>query len=136
MLVIAQVMQNLKRKNTEKDSNVDVVIKHLNIICLVSRGEMGGATLPQSKTKLFSRQFVFKYSMTTSPLLSSSDNYKGLQRDIVYLGWSIEPSYLSPNEGGGESLGLSQRVRLYTGAQINFGDLTPYLTYGSQGSIS
>jgi hypothetical protein len=26
--------------------------------------------------------------------------------------------------------GLSQRVQLYTGAQINSGDLTPYLTYG------
>ncbi len=25
---------------------------------------------------------------------------------------------------------LSQWVQLYTGAQINFGDLTPYLTYG------
>jgi hypothetical protein len=26
--------------------------------------------------------------------------------------------------------GLIQFVRLYTGAQRNFGDLTPYLTYG------
>jgi hypothetical protein len=25
--------------------------------------------------------------------------------------------------------GLSQLVQLYTGAQINFGDFTPYLTY-------
>ncbi len=33
--------------------------------------------------------------------------------------------------GGGRVLrGLSQWVQLYTGAQINFGDLTPYLTYG------
>ncbi len=32
-------------------------------------------------------------------------------------------------EGRGELLGLSQFVQLYTGAQINFGDLTPYLTY-------
>ncbi len=34
--------------------------------------------------------------------------------------------------GGGSygvSAGLSQWVQLYTGAQINFGDLTPYLTY-------
>ncbi len=30
---------------------------------------------------------------------------------------------------GGELWGLSQWVQLYTGAQINFGDLTPYLTY-------
>ncbi len=33
--------------------------------------------------------------------------------------------------GGGELRGLSQRVQLYTGGQINFGDLTPYLTYDS-----
>ncbi len=31
--------------------------------------------------------------------------------------------------GGGELRGVSQRVQLYTGAQINFGDVTPYLTY-------
>ncbi len=33
-------------------------------------------------------------------------------------------------KGGGELRGLSQWVQWYTGAQINFGDLTPYLTYG------
>jgi hypothetical protein len=32
--------------------------------------------------------------------------------------------------GSGELRGLSQRVQLYTGAQINTGDLSPYLTYG------
>ncbi len=32
---------------------------------------------------------------------------------------------------GGELRGLCQWVQLYTGAQINFGDLTPYLTCGS-----
>jgi hypothetical protein len=38
---------------------------------------------------------------------------------------------MSPNAGGGGKLrGLSQWVQLYTGAQINFADLTPYLTYG------
>ncbi len=53
---------------------------------------------------------------------------RGLQRDVVYLGWPIAPSYMSPNAGrGGELRGLSQWVRLYTGAKINFGDLTPYL---------
>ncbi len=31
--------------------------------------------------------------------------------------------------GGGELRGLSQWVLLWAGAQINFGDLTPYLTY-------
>ncbi len=55
---------------------------------------------------------------------------RGLQRDVVHLGWPIAPSYMSPNSGGGVLLlGLSQ-VQPYTGAQINFGDLTPYLTFG------
>jgi hypothetical protein len=31
--------------------------------------------------------------------------------------------------GGG---GLSHWVQLYTGAQVNFGDLTPYLTYDQE----
>ncbi len=43
----------------------------------------------------------------------------------------LAPSYMSPNAGGrGELRGLSQWVKLYTEAQINFGDLTPYLTCG------
>jgi hypothetical protein len=41
---------------------------------------------------------------------------------------------MSPNIGGGGELRGSQPMieQLYTGAQINFGDLTPYLTYGRQ----
>ncbi len=36
-------------------------------------------------------------------------------RDVVYLGWPIAPSYMSPNAGGGGSLrGLSQLVQLCT----------------------
>ncbi len=55
---------------------------------------------------------------------------RGLQRDVVYLGWPKAPSHMSPNAGaGGELRGLSQWVQLYIGAQINFGDLTPYLTF-------
>ncbi len=55
---------------------------------------------------------------------------RGLQWDVVYLGWPVAPSCMSPNAGGGESCGVSaMRVQLYTRAQINFGDLTPYLTY-------
>jgi hypothetical protein len=34
-----------------------------------------------------------------------------------------------PKCGKGELRGLSQLVQLYTGAQINYGDLTLYLTY-------
>jgi hypothetical protein len=35
-------------------------------------------------------------------------------------------SYVSPIPGGGGLRGLSLSVQLYTGAQINFGDLTLY----------
>jgi hypothetical protein len=34
-----------------------------------------------------------------------------------------------PEQGGGEGVAGSQPVQLYTGPQINFGYLTPYLTY-------
>ncbi len=39
---------------------------------------------------------------------------RGLQRDVVYLGWPIASSYMSPNwgEGGGRVQGLSQWVPL------------------------
>ncbi len=44
----------------------------------------------------------------------------GLQRDVVYLGWPIAPSYMSPNAGGGgegrDLQGLSPWAQLYTGA--------------------
>jgi hypothetical protein len=37
---------------------------------------------------------------------------------------------MRPNAGGGGELpGLGQLVQLYSGAQMNFGDVTPYLTY-------
>jgi hypothetical protein len=51
-----------------------------------------------------------------------------LQRDVVSLGWPIAPSHLSPNAGGVAR--HQQMSTADTGAQINFGDLTPYLTYG------
>ncbi len=39
----------------------------------------------------------------------------GSQRDVVYLGWPIAPSYMSPNAGVGVELrGLSQKLRLCT----------------------
>jgi hypothetical protein len=45
----------------------------------------------------------------------------------------FRPHIWAQNEGGGgEVAGFSQSVQVYTGPQINFGDLhvTPYLTYG------
>ncbi len=46
-------------------------------------------------------------------------------------------SYMSQNAGGGDGVAGSQPMRTavhitWHGAQINFGDLTPYLTYGSR----
>ncbi len=41
--------------------------------------------------------------------------FRGLQRDVVYLGWSIATSYMSANAGGGEELrSLSEWVQLYS----------------------
>ncbi len=55
---------------------------------------------------------------------------RGLQRDVVYLGWPVAPSYMSPNAGGDRSRPMSTAVHItWHVAQINFGDLPPYLTY-------
>ncbi len=45
--------------------------------------------------------------------IEASVRNRELQRDVVYLGWLIAPSYMSPNAGG-ELRGVSQRVQLYT----------------------
>jgi hypothetical protein len=56
--------------------------------------------------------------------------HQGFTNRCGLLGWPIAPSYMSPNAGGGWELrSLSQWVQVYTGAQMNFGDLIPYLTY-------
>ncbi len=50
----------------------------------------------------------------------------------TYLGWPIAPSYMSPNAGEGGSCGVSYNEYSCAqshGAQINFADLTPYITY-------
>ncbi len=57
---------------------------------------------------------------------SSPGGGGGVQRD----GWPIAPSYISANAGGGGWFaGLSNEYNCAHGAQINFGYLTPYLTY-------
>jgi hypothetical protein len=56
--------------------------------------------------------------------------FQGVTKDVAYLGWPIAPSYMSPNAGGGGGCGfLANEYSCAHGAQINFGDLTPYLTY-------
>jgi hypothetical protein len=54
---------------------------------------------------------------------------RGSQRDVVYLGLPIAQSYISPNAGDGGGVSADEYSCAH-GAQINFGDLTPYLTYG------
>jgi hypothetical protein len=68
--------------------------------------------------------------------LKSAWLYQGVTRDVVYLGLPIATSYMSPNAGGMGGVAGSQpmstavQCTMYIGSQINFGDLTPYLTYG------
>jgi hypothetical protein len=46
---------------------------------------------------------------------------QGFQRDVVYLGWPIAPSYMSPNVGGGGELrGISRWVQLCTWSPNKF----------------
>jgi hypothetical protein len=47
---------------------------------------------------------------------------------VVYLGWPIEPSYMSPNAGGGGVAG-SQPMSTAVSAYVCLEDLTPCLTY-------
>jgi hypothetical protein len=49
-------------------------------------------------------------------------------RNIFYLSWPIAPSYMSPNGEGG--ICAANECSCAHGAQINFGDPTPYSTYG------
>jgi hypothetical protein len=57
---------------------------------------------------------------------------RGLQRDVVYSWLTSCILYMSPNAEGwgrGELRDLGQWLQLYTGAQINFEDVTQYLIY-------
>ncbi len=56
---------------------------------------------------------------------------KGLQGDMIYLSWPIcnsAPRIWAQMRGRGGLRGLSPGEQLCKGAQIKFGDLTPYLT--------
>ncbi len=69
-------------------------------------------------------------------ILRSSPVFPGSQTYVVYLGWPIAPSYVSPNaEEGREVVCMvlsANECSCALGAQVNFQDLTPtpYLTYG------
>jgi hypothetical protein len=61
--------------------------------------------------------------------ITPSVSIRGSQRDVVYLGWPIAPSYISPTAGGGRGGVSANGYSCAHGDQINFGDLTQYLTY-------
>jgi hypothetical protein len=48
-----------------------------------------------------------KYATLLSPGYITINAASVLQRDVVYLGWTIAPSYISPNAEGGGSRGVS-----------------------------
>ncbi len=78
----------------------------------------------------FSLRFIFIHA--TSPHSTSCIHSRGSQRDVVYLGWPIAHSYMSPKAGAGRGGRLGASANEYScahGAQINFGDLTPYFNY-------
>ncbi len=64
----------------------------------------------------------------------------GLQGDVVCLSWPIAPLVYEPKCGGWVGVAGSQPMNTavhitWHGAQINFGDLTPYLTYAGTRSL-
>ncbi len=65
-------------------------------------------------------------------LLEKEIKNQGITKDVIYLVWPIAPSYLSSNagEGGGVAWSQPMSTAVHMGAQTNFRDLNPYLTYG------
>jgi hypothetical protein len=59
--------------------------------------------------------------------LSSTMFESGGHRDDFYLGWPIAYSSMSPNGGRGVAGSQPMSTAVHNWAQINFGDLTPYL---------
>ncbi len=67
--------------------------------------------------------------VTVSVVLSEAGGYKEMS-PILADQYRSALVFVPKCGGEGELRGLSQGVQLYTWAQTNFGDLTPYLTYG------
>jgi hypothetical protein len=55
---------------------------------------------------------------------------RSAQRDVVYFGRPIAPSYMSPNAGGGGVAESQPMSTVVPRSPNKLGDLTPYLTYG------
>jgi hypothetical protein len=95
----------------------------------------GFATLsPKQKLNMeLDLQRLFGLHVTRCAQLFSLAETRGLQGDVVYLSWPIAPLLYEPYCGGGGVVSGSQPMRTavhitWHGAQINFGELTPYLT--------
>jgi hypothetical protein len=70
------------------------------------------------------------YSFYTSTTTRAGDSGPGGQKEMSsILAEQYSALVYEPKCGGGGFRGLSQWVQLWTWAQIEFGDLTPYLTY-------
>ncbi len=77
---------------------------------------------------LFSRREIIVYCTVYIEYQRSRES----QRNVVYLGWPIALSYMSPNAEGRGNCGVSaNEYSCSHGAQIIFGDPTQYLTYES-----
>ena len=62
--------------------------------------------------------------------------WSGVHKEMSSILAAIAPSNKSPNSGVGEGCGVSANgFSCAHGAQINFGDLIPYLTYVLGGKI-
>ncbi len=80
----------------------------------------------------FQSRQLYNYKCTKCFNIGSTPDFQSFrerQRDVVYLGWPMAPSYMSPNAGGGGLRISSNEYSCAHGAQINFGDLTTCITY-------
>jgi hypothetical protein len=87
-----------------------------------------------TKNIIFFYYFLRKRDITCH-ILSYKNNVlwcrcRGIRRDVVYLCWPIPPHIYESKRGGvAGSQPMSTAVHItWPGAQINFGDLPPYLS--------
>jgi hypothetical protein len=79
----------------------------------------------------FARYHLFYTSDLCRQFVGEIFLSRGLQGDVVYLGWPIAPSFIESKCGGiagSQPMSTAVHITLH-GAKINFGYLTPYLTY-------
>ncbi len=85
--------------------------------------------IPQKKLSKSKRKHIFANREKPCSLSCKARSYN------VYLGWSIAPSHIQSKWGGNGGIVGSQPMSAavhitWHGAQMNFRDLTTYLTYG------